>query len=130
VILFGGMMPVLKRKRKTAADKRFDEQVKRLHVHDDAIAERRWVSVLESLPPNGRSVMITVGHHVTTGVYSDFRLIGRLKKESCGWHWTEGCEYPMPSPPSHWMPYPEPPACKHGLALPSGTCGTVSASTG
>jgi Protein of unknown function (DUF551) len=101
----------LKRKRKTAAEKRFDEQVKRLHVHDAAAAERRWVSVLESLPPDGRSVIIAVGQFVSTGVYSGIRLIGRRKKQSTGWYWTEGSSDPMPGRPSHWTPFPESPVC-------------------
>jgi hypothetical protein len=122
-------MPVLKRKRKTAADRRFDEQVKRLHVHDAAIADRRWVSVLESLPPNGRMVLIAVGGHVFTGSYSDLKLVPRLKNAFSQWTWEDNRPLPAGFGPSHWMPYPESPLCDRGSALPRGTRGMVSAST-
>lgn len=105
-------MPVSKRKRKTAADKRFDEQVKRLHVHDGATADRRWVSVLESLPPNGRTVLIAVGGHVFTGSYSDLRVIGKFKNAFSAWSWEDNSPLPAGFGPSHWMPYPEPPTSK------------------
>ena len=105
-------MPALKRMRKTAGDKRFDEQVKRLHVHDAARAEHRWVSVSESLPPNGRAVLIAVGSHVFTGSYSGLRLIRKLTNVFSGWTWEDNRPFPAGFGPSHWMPYPEPPMAK------------------